>query len=277
MERVLTGQSAILTHDLRDADGTQVVPDDGVTVTVTDLIAGDLVHEDEAASQLDDGLWRVTLDPPTVLGPWQVDWSYDVGEQSLSETTFAEVVGGHLFTIHELRTFEAEFADEIDTPAARIRGERVVAEDRVETAANVAFVPRRRKVTVPAGPRPLLLLPDMEIREVESVTIDGVVASGWELDSGRGALTLTAGWTPGTAVTVVYSHGLDQPPGPIRRAAMLVATELLVPSSLPARATSQATDVGTFRLSLAGRDGLTGIPEVDAVCAAYGRQRPAVG
>ncbi|MFA7265131.1 MAG: hypothetical protein WC054_02365 [Candidatus Nanopelagicales bacterium] len=279
MERILTGQPAILTHDIRDADGVQVtVDDDAVTVRVIAGIELGYLHEGVAAARSADGKWRVTLPAPDQLGPWIVEWSCEIDGIDRVDTTTAEVVGGHLFDVNELREFDEEFEDAVKVPAEKIREARTISEDRIETVAGVAFVPRRREDTLISDGRPLLLLPKLAVREVEVVSVNGeVVDDGWELDTKRDALTRAGGWNAGDEVNVWYSHGLDQPPGPVRRAAMMLATEVLVPSSLPARATTQSTEVGTFRLSIAGRDGKTGIPEVDAVCAAYGRQRPAVG
>ena len=42
------------------------------------------------------------------------------------------------------------------------------------------------------------------------------------------------------------------------------------------RATVEAPDVGFFRVSVAGPDRPTGIPEVDAVITDFGRRRPRV-
>ena len=70
---------------------------------------------------------------------------------------------------------------------------------------------------------------------------------------------------------------MDAPAGPVAQAAMLLAREYLVRSVLSSRATVESTDVGFFRVSVAGRDRPTGIPEVDAVIERFGRSRPLVG
>ena len=78
-------------------------------------------------------------------------------------------------------------------------------------------------------------------------------------------------------VAVHYLHGLAYPPEPVVTACKLLARETLMPSSLSARATVEATEVGFFRLSIAGPGHSTGIPEVDEVAREFGRNGPSIG
>ena len=84
-------------------------------------------------------------------------------------------------------------------------------------------------------------------------------------------------WTAGASCALFYRHGMPAPAGPVAQAAMLLAREYLVRSALSSRATVESTEVGSFRISVAGRDRPTGIPEVDAVIERFGRSRPLVG
>ena len=56
-----------------------------------------------------------------------------------------------------------------------------------------------------------------------------------------------------------------------------LAAEKALPSTIPARATSINTDVGSYRISQADKTGRTGIPEVDAVIAQFGEDKPVTG
>jgi hypothetical protein len=74
------------------------------------------------------------------------------------------------------------------------------------------------------------------------------------------------------------THGYEAVPEPVRRAGLIYARTLLIRSAMEQsdRATAVFTDIGGYRLTIAGRDGPTGIPDVDAVLSPdqYGR-RPA--
>jgi len=75
-------------------------------------------------------------------------------------------------------------------------------------------------------------------------------------------------------VSIVLEHGYDFAPAPVATAAMILAREYVFRSALSSRATVEATDVGFFRLSVAGPGRPTGVPEVDAAVAEFGRRRP---
>ena len=81
----------------------------------------------------------------------------------------------------------------------------------------------------------------------------------------------------GAAIEVHYAHGYDRPPSDVVDAIMQYVEELLADNPMPRRATSVSTDVGAFRISTAGRDGFTGIPDLDAAVEAHARRRPTVG
>ena len=127
-----------------------------------------------------------------------------------------------------------------------------------------------------------VFLPDNAVRRVVSLTVDDVAFTADELTDldvrEWGRVTRGDGLTfdDGAVVEVHYEHGLDYPDAPVASAAMLLAREYLVRSALSSRATVEATDVGFFRVSVAGPDRPTGIPEVDAVITDFGRRRPRV-
>ncbi len=57
---------------------------------------------------------------------------------------------------------------------------------------------------------------------------------------------------------------------------MTLAKHYLLDSPISDRAMSESTDVGTIRYSVAGKDGPTGIPEVNAVIAQFNHRIPAI-
>ena len=75
---------------------------------------------------------------------------------------------------------------------------------------------------------------------------------------------------------IVYRAGVKAVPAAIAAAVETLAASYLVPSRIPDRATGESTDAGMLHYTLAGIDGATGIPDVDAAIKAYGRKRPEV-
>ena len=87
-------------------------------------------------------------------------------------------------------------------------------------------------------------------------------------------------WTAGVGnVAVLYEHGRRSPEAPVKRAGIRLAKSVLLPSPLTAdeRATAVFTDIGGYRLTLPGRDGPTGLPDVDAVLDQFGRLSGRIG
>ena len=70
---------------------------------------------------------------------------------------------------------------------------------------------------------------------------------------------------------VTATYGLETCPDEVRLACIAYALYRLRPDSRPSNAVGQSTDYGFVRFSLAGRDGATGLVEVDAVIKAWSR------
>lgn len=227
----------------------------------------------------------------------------DPGNVAVAWTDVWELVGGHLFEIADLRTMDRAFTDTTKYPNAALRAVRIAVEEVLEstTAAQVAFVPRGRRVkidgTAPDFSRaysPLLYgndtrsltVPDYLVRSLYNVSIDGTALTAGELADVQIAdnvLWRKAGvqwpsWPYGHSNIVLhYECGYDRPPSAITRAALILAREYLVKSDLPSRATATSIGDQIFRLTIAGRDGVTGIPDVDAAISQFGRKGYGIG
>jgi hypothetical protein len=305
MLRFLDGRDVVLLIDLHDDDGghpaatgpfdVDVVDGAGIPLDGSPYVAVPVVHGVSEGQGHGPGHSHEDLDEPT--GTWQVtvpagdlrglDRYVASGAAELDDLSGSvpfrvefDVAGGFLFEIRDLRAFDQTLEDVATYPAERLRHVRTDVEQRIENEAEVAFVPRGRRVDLDGSGEPLLLLPDVELRDLLEVTVDGVALDPADVVGHRyGALVHpTAVWPAGVGnVRLRYTHGYDAAPGPVSRAAMLLAGEALHAPAVSARATSLNTDVGAFRLSIAGRDGATGHPEVDAIIAQFGRRRPKVG
>lgn len=95
---------------------------------------------------------------------------------------------------------------------------RLVAEfeDIAERYVGVAQTPRTRTVTDVVRDVDVWAAPDIKIRSVASVTVDGVALAGFTVD-GRNGIVYLCGCVSGTLVAT-YDHGFDAPPEALLRA-----------------------------------------------------------
>jgi len=189
---------------------------------------------------------------------------------------------GHYFTIEELRAEYPELSSETKYTDAKLAADRDYAEQRFERAARVAFVPREvAEALIGDGRTVLLLSAIVEVGPLTDVSIDGVPLTEPQLAEivvrRYGAIERADLWPAGAEIVVEYVHGYDEPPEPVKGAVMMLAAERALPSTIPYRATSLSTDLGNYRISQADKTGRTGIPEVDAVIAQFGEDKPVTG
>ena len=260
--------------------GALVTPAAPLTVAITDG-AGAARLAPTAAIAITDGIaYEAAAALLPALDLYACTWTGTVAGAAKEWQTRLELCGGYLFEVADLRAFDDAFADPVKYPDARIRAKRTAAEQRLEKACHVAFVPRARRLLTVGSGSSAIGLPDNAVRRVVSLAVDGALMSADELTTldvrewGRIGRTDGLTFADGALVSVFYEHGQDFPDEPVAEAAKLLTREYLVKSPLSSRATVEATDVGFFRVSVAGKERPTGIPEVDAVIADFGRARP---
>ncbi len=280
MDEIVRGAGGYAVLRNYDADGNPADVDgtNDPTVTVTDS-SGTAVPG-LTAQRTAVGVYRLTV-PATLqtLDVYDVLWSWANGQSRRSRF---EVVGAVLFELAALRASDPVLADQTAYPAETLAEVRRAVSERFEEWAEVAFRPRGARDRLEADGSSLLVLARSKVRRLISVSVDGSALPSAEVDS---LLVFPAGlirrpdqpWPRGSIVEVHYEHGYAEPPAPVRRAAMRYARHLLVSGGYDDRATAMVTDVGSFRLTIAGRDGPTGLPEVDAVLADHSHRLPAVG
>ena len=183
------------------------------------------------------------------------------------------------FTVAELRAQDAKLADGTKFPDALLEENRQDAEAAIEHACSTAFVPRETsEEAFPSCSTAGLVVSRRRVREVVSV-LDR--STGTFIDSanatvgGRGSCTLylDAGWpsaTPG-GVLVTYTHGHDEPPRRVKRAALILTKNWVLRGPVDDRATQLTDGQGaTVNLATPGVFGAEfGLPEVDAVVSTY--------
>lgn len=286
--------------------------DDGVHVNVTTPVS--VVVRDGAGATvytgtptIHSGHCDIVLPVATLPHLDTYEFTYTAltqpGGSPVSWTKVIELVGGYLFEISDLRAQDRAFTDVTKYPSELMRQVRNWVEDVIEgpRAAQRAFVPRGRRVTMNGnapdlnqGFYPLLygtdfrqlVVPDFDLRDLYACSINGSALTQDELALVKvddNTLWRSAGvhwpaWPFGKGNIVLhYTYGMDRAPGAITRAALILAREYLVKSDLPGRATATSIGDQMFRLTIAGRDGVTGIPDVDAAIDQFGRKGFGIG
>lgn len=278
MRRLLQNAAGDVSIQLRDSAGDVVAADsDTVTVVIVDsagdaLSSGTAVPSGTGATKLYS--YPLSKTDTATLDRYTVTWTATVAGAESEFTTYYEVVGGFLFAINQVRAAEPTLENTTKYTSDRIREVREQVEDVFESACRTAFRPKGRRVRLDGNGDTTLTLPDLYPRSIYSATIDGVDVTLSEIvlyEAGFAKLDNGSSWTAGKGNVVLhYAYGLDAPPEPIVEAAIRYAVTRLVKSPVNERATSESTDVGTFRLATAGRDGQTGYPEIDAVLKLFG-------
>lgn len=203
-------------------------------------------------------------------------------EITFNDATDAVPFGPHYFSIVDLRAFRPrDLSDPAKVTDARLEEARAIAEQAFERRCRVAFVPRSSTEDLVSRGGDALIVSRRMLRSVIALSVDGVALTAGELAALKlrqwGGIYRAAGWTAGAEISVTYEHGYDEPEAPVRNAVMILAAEGATTSNTPARATAQSIGDQLFRITIAGRDGRFGIPDVDAVADDYAYDGPAVG
>jgi hypothetical protein len=231
------------------------------------------VFEDETGTAVDPSpatatgtfSYQLNTTQTALLDKLTCVWTSSLG----TVTSHAEIVGGFLFTVSQ-----AQATTDIGTAytVAQIQEARTYAEQELEDACGVAFVPRYRLDTVVRPNTALMLWP--RLRAIRSLTLDGTASDVSTLTfDGTGILKLpwNFGWTSAGQVVVGYEHGYDAPPIGATRAALTIAKDYLTVGPVADRAIQQATDYGPVYLATPGFKGKRfGIPSVDAFVESVG-------
>ena len=188
----------------------------------------------EDPSPPEEGTARWTYDfvaaEDAALGDWTIHWTATVnGEPLESEETFTVGLAQEVyFTVEEAH----ELAGMSAIPDADIEEARARIEELIEKIAGVAFVPRTRTVTLSGRSTNDLTLGDWFIRGVTALsTRDGSTSTAYDASAlanlGFGSKRVYR--QDGTVfpwgthnVTVTYTYGMDEPPLPVKRAALLM-------------------------------------------------------
>lgn len=185
------------------------------------------------------------------------------------------------FTVAELRAMDDEYADTTEYPDATLEEVRDSVEEDFEEEGHCAFVTRTATVTVSGTGQDKIFLPHPMVQSVTAVSIDGTDLTADELAEiviNDYTLYREDGWDEGYHnISVTYTHGYETIPAAIKRRALKVASDRLVPSQLPSNATSQVVDGINYRIALTNERNPFGDPDIIATIHRYGRSGAFIG
>ncbi len=271
LQRIMRAQSATMTYTFyEDASPTNPTPD-SATVTITrddgTVIAADAVTADEGT-----GVASYTLTPAetAVLDVLRFDWEATFSGQVQTFSEYAEVVGGHFFTVAQARATDP-LNNTVKYPTQAVIDARTFVETELENTCGVAFVPRYGRKILSGEGGPTVMLPP-RVTAVRSVKVDGVAMAGPDLATIRvlptGEAYLPSRWIKGFAnYDIVYEHGLPNGPEIVgaSQVALTWVKNHLVKGPIDDRTTAFSTEDGTFSMSTPGvRGAVTGLPYVDS-------------
>lgn len=274
MDRILQHTSATIRVAVTVAGEDTDPSPDAATVTVTHADGTVIADTVEA---LNDGTgtfaYPLAAANTGALGLLEAVWAFTLSGQAQQLTTVHEIVGGYHFPLAEFLARYPEIAAK-KTPA-EITAARALAEDALEHACGVAFVPRGETRRLRRGPGGLLRVPRREFRRLTTaLDSDDAAIDITDVDITGRWVTNTASWPTGR-MTISYEHGMDRPPARVAQASMLLTKAWLMKGPIDDRATQQINveTGGTINLATPGMFGQTfGLPEVDAVVRDYERK-----
>lgn len=187
----------------------------------------------------------------------KVEWlASSSGEAAF--VSYIEVVSRHYFKLDQLKSY-GHGQDDFDTyPVEELFAARQAATEVFEEAAHRSFVKRIGR-TKDYG-RDDLLNTHFDLDTVLTEGYAPVCGSKLERTSAAGAFPR---W-------VEYIYGADAIPAEVSRAVLELAAFTLRPSNRPVGATGESSEAGYIHFTVAGRDGATAIPEVNAAINEFG-------
>lgn len=231
-------------------DGAAMAPTGTVTYAVTKADGTDLTSGNASVS---GSTCTFTLAAQTNLNILKVAWTATVDGSSRTEYDFHEIVGAHLWSWDQLKSFDGGVLDGLSVDA--IEQERVRIHDDLQAWTGVSWIPRFYRYSAEGDGSAELLLPHRQVSSLLTLTISGITQTVGNFtvfrDSGR--LYAESGWftRPSSAhpqnVVAEYEYGYEYPRDGVDRIGLMLLRERLVGSDVPDSATGMSDEMGTYR------------------------------
>lgn len=184
------------------------------------------------------------------------------GTKEAAFTATVEIVPRHYFELDELKNYGDGTDDFTGKTDAELRAKRQKATEVFERAANRSFIPRMGTTKAYVG--------NFFVR-LNHCDVERVVSPACRLIDDCQVEVIEQ--PRPDECEIVYIYGTSSMPEAVKEAVLALAAYYLRESAAPDRATGEATEAGFLRYTIAGRDGATGIPEIDAIAEQFGRKR----
>lgn len=198
---------------------------------------------------------------PHMPAPEVVEVRWKDRKRRLLFTSYVEVVQRHYFPLDALRGYGDGADDFSNRSDDEIYVVRQAATEIFEENAHRSFVLRLGR-TKDYGRCDLVWLDHNDVSDVFTPGYDQV--SDCQLERNNDNAHPFPRW-------IDYVYGLDHPQQVVSDAVLTLAAYMLRPSNRPLGATGESSDAGYIHFTIAGRDGATAIPEVNAVIEQFGR------
>jgi len=238
-------------------DLTHEVSAGTITLSITDG-AGAVVATDLEAT-IASGTATVHVASLPYFDTYKLAWSDGFVE-------FADLCQRPYFTVDDFRGYNTGAKLSSTITDAAIEDTRLQVEDVFDMAAGHAFCQRGNRETIVGDNRAVYELEVAGVTDVLSCTVNGTATNVVVRDGMR--MLFGAIIKAGATIEVHYLHGDVSPAGALKHNAMVYANALIGAPSVNPRATGMQSEFGYAKFAVAGKDGATGIPEVDAFLSA---------
>lgn len=224
---------------------------EAVTAVLVDAMG--VEHGEPIAAKVAGGKATVEVEPPH-LGQWMLEFSTGAAVP-------LDLRAAPYFTVEEFRAYDngAKLSDAVTDDD--IRAVRSHVEDIFETAAGVPFTLRGACERLRGRGMSVISVDNVPPHRVTSCTVGGcrIDAVPW-----KWSLSFPRVIRNDEFVDVCYEYGYAVPPDALSHNAIVFANSIIGGAGVNPRAIGAQSEFGWMNFSVAGKDGATGIPEVDA-------------
>lgn len=277
-DRILLNQPGDISATW-ELDGAVVDPGT-VTVTITRDSDGSTVVSGAATSGTGAVARTYTLTPAQTAQLDLLKAVWTSGNDGSTVTTYAEVVGGYLFSIAQARLM-SPLQDTATYPTEQLLLYRVMAETALEDICGVSFVPRYTREQAHIASYGILETSRRLVRTVRQITtwqsVNGVgqqvplpTLAGYQVVATDQVFmpVLWSWWS--MPIYIAYEHGYNEPPPRVGRAALLLARRWIVESPWDERLTGfRSREGGEMTILTASHTNAFDLPEVEAIAELY--------
>lgn len=251
MERIHQGRSSTLTHTFQ-VDGVATNPSPDIATVTIARADGTALVPAGSVTEAGVGVVTLTLTPAetALLDTLTITWTASFAGQAQQFIDIVEIVGGFLFTLAQAKARLPSQSNET------LQATRTLAEQELERACQVAFVPRYAREKRDGDGTNLLMLKWPKVRAIRSVSVDETPQVAGDFDLGEYVVHSSTYLPRGYGnVMVGYEHGYNAGEVNASRAALMLVERYLAEQPAGERVVSASVDSVSFRLAVAGTNG----------------------